>query len=278
LCHVPFAIYLLRPGVSIVRRIFALAVLAAMVYVIVGGASRGGFIGLLAIGLYVLLRYRGIPMRIRISAIVGGFLMFALVADASYWDRMRSLLNPKADYNWAGNSKTGRMEVWERGVGYMIRNPLLGVGLRNFTRAEGHSELSMELQEGGSGFKWSVAHSSWIEIGAELGIIGFVAFIALFVTAIRSMARVQRIGSPPGTGPPLELAQSQMLLGSLLGFVICGSFLSAEHFAMPYILLGMVVGLLKLLSLSGRRVAPAGTRPIRPAPMSARKASRLQQV
>ena len=274
-CHISFAIYFLRPGVSIARRIFALGSLGLMVYVIVAGGSRGGFVGLMAIGLYVLLRYRGIPLRTRIFALVGGFLLLSLVANESYWERMRSLLNPKSDYNWSGNSDSGRMDVWGRGIGYMIRNPVLGVGLRNFPSAEGNSSLSATLQSRDKGFKWSVAHSSFVGIGAELGIIGFISFLAIFVSGIRSMARV-RMGSPPGVAPQLEFPQSQMLLGSLLGFVVCGLFLSAEHFAVLYVLLGMVVGLLKLLSVGGRRVMAAGTPTFRPAPTSARKASRLR--
>jgi len=275
-CHVPFAIYLLRPGASFIRKILALTSLGLMVYVIVKGSSRGGFIGLMGIALYVLLRYRGIPVRTRLFAIVGGFLMLSFVADASYWERMRSLLNPKSDYNWSGNSDTGRMDVWARGMTYMIQNPVLGVGLRNFASAEGHSVLSSALQGQGTGFKWSVAHSSFVEIGAELGIIGFIAFIALFVIGIRSMARVQRTGSLRGREPPLELPQSQMLLGSLLGFIICGLFLSAEHFAILYLLLGMVVGLLKLLSLPPRPVLRTGTRSLQPASMSAGKRPQLR--
>ncbi|MBC7790333.1 MAG: O-antigen ligase family protein [Anaerolineae bacterium] len=253
LMHIPFAVYFLRPGVQFMRRLLGAVSLGLMIVVIVDGQSRGGFLGLLLVGSYILLRYRGIPARTRLLSVIIGVVIVIVVGSDMFWQRMSTLLNPQADYNWSGQSKTGRVEVWKRGVGYMLENPLLGVGLRNFPQAEGRSKLSTSLQLYGSGFKWSVAHNSFVELGAEVGMIGLALFIAIFFLSFRLLIRIGRGGPPTTAGPPELLPAAQMLMASLIGFMFCGFLISAEHFSVLYVIIGMVLALAKIHVLSSVR-------------------------
>jgi O-antigen ligase len=125
----------------------------------------------------------------------------------------------------------------------------MGVGVGAYPVAEGTSELAQELAASGRGFKWSVAHNSFLETGAELGVPGLLVFVAILGVTGLSLARL----SPRGRWAPWisrrEMALAQMLIGALVGFAVAGFFVSAEYFAYLYFLLGLSVGLTKLIRL-----------------------------
>jgi O-antigen ligase len=169
---------------------------------------------------------------------------------------MSTILHPKEDYNWS--AQEGRKEVWKRGVGYMMSHPLLGLGVGTYPVAEGKlSEIGRELAARGKGFKWSVAHNSFLETGAELGIPGLCVFLGIFIVSIRALARLSSRSRHVPWITPRETALAQLLIGSLIGFMAAGFFVSAEYFAYLYFLLGLTIGLLKLVRLRREAIMAA---------------------
>ena len=255
---VPFAVYLLKYGQKGMRRAIGLLALGLIMLALVKSGSRGGFLGMIAVMLYILLRYKAIPSTTRLFVAVAGILLAILIGSDKYWEQMGTILHPTSDYNWS--DPQGRREVWKRGVTYVEHNPVLGLGVGAYPIAEGTlSDVSQARAEAGRGFKWSVAHNSFLETAAELGIPGLIIFVGLFVASFRLLRRV-RPGGIYGPGiSKRETALSQMLIGSLFGFAISGIFVSAEYFSYLYFLLGMVIGLDKVLRLrrdSGFAMAP----------------------
>jgi O-antigen ligase len=246
-CTIPFAVYFLGKGHKKSRRVTALIALAMILTAMVKSGSRGGFIGLIAVMLYVLLRYRAIPSRVRLAVTIAGVALFFGFASDKYWTSMGTILHPTTDYNYTDSE--GRVEVWKRGVGYVLHSPVTGVGVAAYPVAEGGSDLALELAAQGKGFKWSVAHNSFLETAAELGIPGLLVFVAMLLVTGIALARL----SPHGKFAPWisrrEMALAQMLIGSLIGFAVAGFFVSAEYFAYLYFLLGLSIGLLKLVRL-----------------------------
>ena len=246
-CTIPFAVYFLGKGHKRSRRIAALIAMAMFLTSMVKTGSRGGFIGLIAVMLYVLLRYRAIPGRVRLAVTVAGVALFLGFASSNYWTLMGTILHPTSDYNYTDNE--GRVEVWKRGVGYMLHHPITGVGVAAYPMAEGGSDLAQQLSAQGKGFKWSVAHNSFLETGAELGIPALLVFIAMIGVTGLALTRL----SPRGKYAPWisrrETALAQMLIGSLIGFAVAGLFVSAEYFAYLYFLLALSVGLVKVVRL-----------------------------
>jgi O-antigen ligase len=246
-CTIPFAIYFLGKGHRGSHRLAALATLAMILTGMVKSGSRGGFIGLIGVMLYVVLRYRAIPSRTRLAVTLAGLVLFFGFASDKYWTQMGTILHPESDYNYSDN--VGRVEVWKRGVGYMIHHPVVGVGVSAYSVAEGNSDLSRSLAAQGKGFKWSVAHNSFLETGAELGFPGALVFIGILVVTGYGLTRI----SPRGKWAPWisrrEMALAQMLIGAIVGFSVAGFFVSAEYFAYLYFILGLAVGLMKLVRL-----------------------------
>ena len=249
-CTIPFAVYFLGKGQKKSRRIVAAVALAMILTAIVKSGSRGGFIGLIAVALYVLLRYRAIPSRTRLAVTIAGVALFLGFASGKYWEMMSTILHPTSDYNYTDTQ--GRVEVWKRGVGYMLHNPIVGVGVAAYPIAEGNSDLSQQLASEGRGFKWSVAHNSFLETGAELGIPGLGVFVAMLLVTGLTLARI----SPRGRWAPWisrrEMALAQMLTGVLIAYAVAGIFVSAEYFSYLYFTLALSVGLIKLVRMRAK--------------------------
>jgi O-antigen ligase len=252
-CALPLAVYFVARSRSSFARILATIALLLMTAAVVKSGSRSGFIGLLAIGIYLLIAYRALSLKLRVGAVVVSLAGLLFVASDSYWERMSTLLNPQEDYNWSGQSYGGRMEIWKRGIGYMLQRPFLGVGLGSFRRAEGGlSVMAERWRPEGRGFKWSEPHNSFVEVGAELGFTGLIVFLLLIYEGFRALVRVAR-PPPPGRrrSGRAAVAMAQALIAALIGYIVVGFFLSHAYTTVLYSILGIVVGMTKVTSGTG---------------------------
>ena len=257
-CTLPLALYLWRKPAGPWSRVLLAAATVFLMITLGKTGSRGGFLGFLTVGAYLLLRLRGVSKVQRVATVALLATMLTAVASDKYFERIQTILHPSKDYNWSGKSETGRMEIWERGLGYMADHPVLGVGAAAFPIAEGTlSPEALELRRYGHSFKWMAPHNSFIQIGAELGVGGLVLFLVMLTAAFRALARLRRVPFP-------EIAvTAQILTASLVAFVVTAFFLSQAYSAYLYTLLGMILGLAKIASFA-RPAAPA--RPPRPGP------------
>ena len=239
----PIGLYFAHAGRRSMMRIAAAIGLVVLTVALVHSGSRGGFLAVLAMGAYVVLRYNAIAVRWRVSAFVVVALVFFAVASAEYWRQMGTIVSD-TDYNQTEES--GRLQIWSRGIGYMLDNPLLGVGANNFVVAEGTLSELATRQQFGVGVRWNAAHNSFVQIGAELGIPGLLIFIALLASALAALigSKRQRRRNPAFRGRVLELRQA--LTASLIGFIVGAFFLSLAYHEMLYTLIAFAVGIAKI--------------------------------
>ena len=262
-CTFPLLVYLTRPGSRWLLRLVAVAAMGLFVVTIIKTGSRGGFLGLVAVFGTMLVGFRAVPKAQRLGALGAVMLVLAVAGGSGYWKKMETILRPQEDYNWGGNRETGRVEVWKRGMGYMLQRPLLGVGAANFPVAEGRISPLAGRQELGQGLKWSAAHNSFVQVGAELGVPGLLAFLLLLSAAFRATRALGRARAPDGSVPDAA-ALGQALTATLVGYCVAGFFLSQGYSAYLYTILALVAG---LSSVSGAGAAPAAE----PRPPSARR-------
>ena len=241
----PIAVYFVRPKATSTQRMVGLVCLGFNLFSFLKAGSRGGFLGIIVVGLYILLQYRAVPTRLRLGAVIAGVTIVVTQGSDKFWANMKTLLNPKEDYNYVGKDNDGRMEIWKRGIGYMMTHPLLGVGARAFPQAEGMlSEFGRaNTQLGAKGWKWSAAHNSFVEVGAETGILGLGLFCGSLFVAIRSMSRLRREYPKSRRFHMRDVALGQALLGAIVGYSICAFFITQAYMAFLYMLFGMVIGL-----------------------------------
>jgi O-antigen ligase len=239
---VPLGIYFLHAASRISIRIFAAIGLVVLSLGFVWSGSRGGFIALVAVAAFIVLRYSAISLLLRLSATALVVLVVLLTASDHYWQQMGTITS-QSDYNHT--SETGRLQIWSRGIGYMLANPLLGVGPNNFPTAEGTLSALAERQQYGIGVRWNAAHNSFVQIGAETGIPGLTLFVAMIASAFAALRRAGRAAAQR-TGAAVPPALSAALTASLLGFVVGAFFLSLAYSEMLYTLLALAVAVRKV--------------------------------
>lgn len=238
-------------------RMLALAGLAVLVVGQIRSGSRGGFLALLAVAAFVLLRFTTIPARSRLAGLLVILAVGGATASDRYWTQMQTIVNPEQDYN--ATSDAGRLKTWGRGLTYMAGHPLLGVGAGNFPVAEGTLSPLARRQEYGIGVRWSTAHNSFIQVGAELGVPGLLFFAGLIGTAYAALRRGARRAALAGAAALGTSRLAQALMAALVGFAVGGFFLSLAYSDVLYALAGLALGLQKV-----SRIMDSQKRPLPP--------------
>lgn len=239
---IPIALYFALRARTFPGRLGGIVGLILLLSAFIWTGSRGGFIALLAVGTFILLGYSAIPLRWRIGATLLLALLFAGTASETYWTKMATLLRPTEDYNL--ESAEGRSAIWRRGIGYLVRNPVFGVGAGNFPTAEGTISPLAARQSVGRGVKWQAAHNSFVQIGAELGFPGLLFFVAMIVTAFAGLRRRwRRVVHPGARTDPRTAPLAQALGASLVGFTVGAFFLSLAYTEALYVLVALASGL-----------------------------------
>lgn len=212
-------------------RIAAAGVMVIDVVALILTQSRGGIVGL-GVGLTAAI-FLGGAARPRIVAAV--LLVFA-VGLVYYFEYAPSHL--KVSGSLASQS-SGRSDEWKIAVRMFADHPLKGVGLGNYVVVEpSYATRSFNLN-----FvhlivnQPLVAHNSFLEIAAELGIVGIVLFVTILgLAAARARSALASLAR---AGDALEF-YARGLLAGVIGMFGAYVFLSDEYQKQLWLLLGLL--------------------------------------
>jgi putative inorganic carbon (hco3(-)) transporter len=230
------------------RNLVARGVLAVATMILVSAVmltlSRGGFLGLVAMVGAIALHQRK-RRTWMVALLVGVGCAWLVLAPAGYSARVTSIFDISED-------ETGSAQLrWEStlvSLHMMLGRPW-GVGLgQNMLglRALGAEmawtlEFPALLERRG----WTQVHNVFLQIGTELGFLGFAIFVVLVVTLMRNLRRsLRELGSVAGTeelrslGVGVEVAIVVFLVGGLFAPV-------AYHFYFYY-LAGLAVAVQRM--------------------------------
>ncbi|HJU44113.1 MAG TPA: O-antigen ligase family protein [Vicinamibacterales bacterium] len=238
----PIALFVLHGSRLTYGRALGVTALALLTLVFVNTGSRGGFVALLGVVAFVNFGYRAIALRRRVGATALVALVLLAAASERYWTQMGTIVSD-SDYTYT--SESGRMQIWQRGIGYMLKFPVFGVGPNNFGAAEGRLSPFAQRGQYGVGVRWNAAHNSYVQAGAELGIPGLMLFVGMIVSGFVVLRRATRRGSAAfraHRGPEL----TQALTASLTGFAVGAFFLSLAYSEILFTLLALAVALHKV--------------------------------
>ena len=242
----PLALYFAHRGRRPLVKLLSVAALALLCTVFVYSGSRGGFLALIATGVFVALRYSAIALSRRVTAMAIVGVVLLGVASDRYWQQMGSILSD-TDYNQTAES--GRLQIWTRGFGYMLARPILGVGAGNFQAAEGKLSPFANRQQWGVGVRWNAPHNSFIQVGAELGVPGLIIFVAMIGSAFHALRRMDRASRARPSIAPVRPELTQALMAALIGFVVGAFFLTLAYSELLYMLLALIVGARKVAQI-----------------------------
>jgi probable O-glycosylation ligase (exosortase A-associated) len=226
---------------------------------IVGTNSRGGLLALaMSAGVFIALRRnRAKPLLILATFIAVG-LPFVPVPDG-YADRIKTI----ATYEDIGeDSALGRLHFWEVARHMASRN-LFGVGLGGYNNAYDRYDFSRGFY--GSGRS---VHSSHFQVLGELGYVGLVCWVALFVLTYRSAFRVRRFADDSRLSADEALffrMTADATIISITGFLVGGAFLAASRNEITWFTFALAVALDRLRA-SQQRAWSSARVPLQPAP------------
>ena len=191
--------------------------------------SRGGTLAMLAGMLTLIVLQKGNRRWAMLGLVIFGGAVTWFTASQEYRDRIIGISNLDNDYNLTDYE--GRKQVWQRGRGYILENPLAGVGINQFPVQEG-----MTLKALGRHGKWSAPHNAYLQAFAELGIPGGSIFVAVLAVGLMRARRLAQPKEPPSTG----IRPRPEYLAALVAFAAGAYFLSHAYFYAMFALTGMI--------------------------------------
>lgn len=183
-----FALHERRTMLRVAGALAMLLVLAGMLL----SFSRGGFIALVALLVVAaILRYVR-PLHL-VGAILAGALMVGLVAP-SYVDRMATILDIAALVDDTAGEPDGailgRTTSNIAALNVFLENPVFGVGPgQYFTQYSQEFANELGLRRFDTGRR---AHNLYLELAADLGLVGLAAFMAVAGATLVGLWRARR--------------------------------------------------------------------------------------
>ena len=186
-------------------------ILAGTVAVLGGGLlsswTRNAWLGLLA-GLVAIGGFKGRKAfaLLSVSLILAGLLLFILYP--SLRTRAVSMVDLKTD-----ESNIERIRIWGATFDMIQDHRLFGVGIGNY------KAVFDQYRERYGASPHSHAHNTLLQVTAENGLIGLIAYLFVWYVFFREGIRTAR-----GTPDPLTRGITVGAMGSLVGFHVAGLF------------------------------------------------------
>jgi len=227
------------------------------VVTVIATYSRGGFVGLIVLGL-MLLKGSKYKVRAVIAVAIVGALVLATAPD-DYLARINTIKEASDD-----DSFSTRVVAWKINYMMALDHPILGNGLYaslvwdNWARHVG--DATTFLFPSPLVMRTFVAHSIYFQVLGDTGFTGFFLFLTMLGIAMIMTLRTQRLARrDPSLEWSGELARALQI--SLVIYCVAGAALSLVYFELLYILLAMVSRNYRTArQTAAARVAPVGTR------------------
>jgi len=238
----PISVAFMLGSKGAVRKLIYGASATLMIAAIVLSYSRGAFIGMLVVVLFIAWKL-GRQRRLEIIFAVLGFAgVIVLLAPDKYGSRLLSIFIPSLDAEGSADSRRGELF---RSIYVALRHPLLGIGMGNY-----QPEMS---------YKGLVTHNSYTQVAAEMGMTALACYVMFIVTPLKKLGQIAR--------ETLETRRDSrfyyLALGiqaSLIAYLISSFFLSVAYVWYVYYLVAYAVCLRRLYESETGKVVVAESR------------------
>ena len=194
---------------------------------IVATSSRGAQLGMVATGIWFLLKRRG-GLKAMIGIIIVGWVLYAILPE-----RMLE------EYQTAGEDNTSidRLAHWAFGMDVVRDNPVLGIGYKNWL------DYCNFMNPSGLGTRSTcrLPHNTYIQAAAELGVTGFCLYVWIALLMLRINARTRNNAKQSGNQFVNYLAHG--LDGGLVGYLVSTIFFSELFYPDFWVQFAMIVAL-----------------------------------
>jgi putative inorganic carbon (hco3(-)) transporter len=221
----PFIWYLRESSQNRLEKMLLTGMLLGCVAGVVVSFSRGGFLGLMGLFVYVvIILTRKNGPAVLVKAVLLGVLFFAF-SPGGYTERMQSISDTSKDETGSANV---RWETMKRAALISLQHPFgAGLKMHNILLTDSHNRMAAGV------------HSAFIEVAADLGIVGGILFLVMFLKLILAMQAIRN--SSVMSEDSKRLAQAAEV--SLVAFGVSGMFLAVAYQAPFYLLAGIAIGI-----------------------------------
>jgi O-antigen ligase len=207
------------------KKILGITTFGISVIVILLTGSRGGVLSLAVVFTILLFKYgRTVKLSYKISLLAISLVMIALYSSKINTERYESIREVGSDYNVT--AEDGRLAIWAKGIQLALSNPITGVGVDCFPKAIGEMRAAL-----GEHPRWQPAHNAYVQVAAEVGLIGFFIFSSMISGTLKSLSLCIRSEI---TSPQAKEFKS-IAMSIQIGFI--GSLVSAFFLTQAYSIL-----------------------------------------
>jgi O-antigen ligase len=219
-----------------IARLAVLGVAALCGAAILLTGSRSGLIALgVALAAFIVVgsRWRGRIVVLALVLMVAGVGFYRYAASPTLRSHVSSV-----------GSGEARLDLWTVGWRMVEHNPVHGVGAGNFPVSSVHYLLEPGAIDRSDSFIGTpqVAHNTYLELWAELGIVGLMLFLLVAGLCLLSALRAARVFARQGDVPMEMIARA--LFVALAGFLAAAFFVSREYAKDGWLLLGLAPAIL----------------------------------
>ncbi|MFH0852168.1 MAG: O-antigen ligase family protein [bacterium] len=177
------------------KKIFFWVMVGLSLFFVIMSGSRGAwlsFIPVFIVALYIFIKKtdRQLNRKIIVTAAIFGILFFASSFypfvfykvqswlgygssyDVSFFERAKSI----SDLDEISNKS--RLQIWRASISSLAQHPMLGVGLGNYITVLNEDVSAVK--------KGASAHNLYLDFAAEIGILGVLILLAIFVEILRT--------------------------------------------------------------------------------------------
>lgn len=233
----PIAVAMLFGSKNLFGKVFYAAVAVLMMAGIVLSYSRGAFLGLIVVLIFLATklghRHR-VGIVLAIGAVASAVLLFS---PDNYGGRLLSIFVPSLDQGGSASFRRGELL---KSINVSLRRPLFGVGMGNYQTLVS--------------FRNHVTHNAYTQVSVEMGMAALVCYTMFIVKPLRKLGQIAR-----ETFATRRNSQYYYLTvglqGALLGYMTSSFFLSVAYLWYVYYLVGFAVCLRRLYEAeTGREV------------------------
>ena len=242
---IPVAFFMSQGAMGKGNKLIYVGSLGLFVMALVATSSRGGFLGLLAVGAYCWLFSSRKLMSLFLGVCLVGLVLVA--APQEYWDRISTITDDKTTESGTAGQ---RMFTWGIGWEMFLANPILGIGQGNFAWTIGEYLGGRTWQT--KSLAGRQAHSLYFTLLPELGLVGVLIFGSMVYLNLRD-ARLKALGSWSGPSRKVERANDpqfaravlfgKAISGGMIGYLATSAFISTLYYPTFWIMMALAVAL-----------------------------------
>ena len=250
--HLALAIVTVIPLMNYIRmysenRFVRFAMLATMglgIISVLVTYSRGGFLGLSAMGAVLWWKSKHKLVSLVIIAVLA-VPAFQFMPQ-KWWDRMDTI-ETAAEHD---GSFQGRLRAWETAFNLAVANPILGGG---FSATQDPSVYA-RYKPADDPTILRAAHSIYFQVLGDMGFVGLSVFLMIFFTGwLNSVAVIRGGNKIPGMEWAVDL--SKMIQVSMAGYLVAGAALSMAYYDVTLALIVVLARLRTIVANEQNRVA-----------------------